>query len=129
MFTHAASLRSTKVSAIRRASSTDPAVVITILLSVISNQPSGVYAHQTSTLRNCSAAMLPAVARASCPRRWERKAGQPPGRRHSGQSNQQQFVKVGSFYLQRENFRLTADAKEKFTGKLEENPRDFFWKR
>ncbi len=43
-----------------------------------------------------------------------------------GQQLQELFVKVGSFYPQRENFRLTADVKEKFTGKLEQNPRDFF---
>jgi len=36
------------------------------------------------------------------------------------------FVKVGSFYPQRENFRLTPDVKAKFTEKLEQNPRDFF---
>ncbi len=36
------------------------------------------------------------------------------------------FVKVGSFYPQRENFRLTPDVKEKFTEKLGQNPRDFF---
>jgi phosphoglucomutase len=36
------------------------------------------------------------------------------------------FVKVGSFYPQRENFRLTPEVKAKFTGKLEQNPRDFF---
>jgi phosphoglucomutase len=36
------------------------------------------------------------------------------------------FVKVGSFYPQRENFRLTPEVKEKFTEKLGENPRDFF---
>jgi alpha-D-glucose phosphate-specific phosphoglucomutase len=36
------------------------------------------------------------------------------------------FVKVGSFYPQRENFRLTADVKAKFTEKLGQNPRDFF---
>lgn len=29
-------------------------------------------------------------------------------------------------YPQRENFRLTPEVKEKFTGKLEQNPRDFF---
>ena len=39
---------------------------------------------------------------------------------------QELFVKVGSFYPQRENFRLTAAVKEKFTGKLGQNPRDFF---
>jgi hypothetical protein len=33
------------------------------------------------------------------------------------------FVKVGSFYPQRENFRLTAYVEEKFTEKLEPNPR------
>ena len=43
-----------------------------------------------------------------------------------GQQLQELFVKVGSFYPQRENFRLTADVKEKFTGKLEQNPRNFF---
>jgi phosphoglucomutase len=35
------------------------------------------------------------------------------------------FVKVGSFYPQRENFHLTAEVKAKFTGKLALNPRDF----
>jgi phosphoglucomutase len=32
------------------------------------------------------------------------------------------FVKVGSFYPLRENFRLTPEVKEKFTGKLKTNP-------
>jgi phosphoglucomutase len=36
------------------------------------------------------------------------------------------FAKVGSFYPRRENFRLTPEVKAKFTGKLEQNPRDFF---
>jgi phosphoglucomutase len=36
------------------------------------------------------------------------------------------FVKVGSFYPRRENFRLTPDVKAKFTGKLGQNPHDFF---
>jgi phosphoglucomutase len=36
------------------------------------------------------------------------------------------FVKVGSFYPQRDNFRLTPEVKEKFTEKLGQNPRDFF---
>lgn len=36
------------------------------------------------------------------------------------------FVKVDSFYPQRENFRLTPDVQEKFTENLGENPRDFF---
>ena len=35
------------------------------------------------------------------------------------------FVKVGSSYPQRENFRLTAEVKEKFTGKLKLQPREF----
>jgi alpha-D-glucose phosphate-specific phosphoglucomutase len=36
------------------------------------------------------------------------------------------FVKVGSFCPQRENFRLTAEVKEKFTKKLQSEPREFF---
>lgn len=36
------------------------------------------------------------------------------------------FAKVGSFYPKRENFRLTAEVKEKFTEKLRLNPHDFF---
>src|ERR1700757_3055671 len=36
------------------------------------------------------------------------------------------FVKVGSFCPQRENFRLTPEVKEKFTGKLRSEPREFF---
>jgi len=43
-----------------------------------------------------------------------------------GRQLQELFVKVGSFYPQRENFRLTPEVKEKFTGKLGQNPRDFF---
>jgi phosphoglucomutase len=35
------------------------------------------------------------------------------------------FVKVGSFYPKRENFRLTPEVKAKFTGKLALNPREF----
>jgi len=42
------------------------------------------------------------------------------------QQLQELFVKVGSFYPQRENFRLTPDVKAKFTEKLGQNPRDFF---
>src|SRR4051812_35073877 len=34
------------------------------------------------------------------------------------------FVKVGSFYPRRENFRLTAEVKEKFTSKLRTDPRE-----
>jgi len=43
-----------------------------------------------------------------------------------GRQLQELFVKVGSFYPKRENFRLTPEVKAKFTGKLEQNPRDFF---
>ncbi|HWY56786.1 MAG TPA: phosphoglucomutase/phosphomannomutase family protein [Terriglobales bacterium] len=43
-----------------------------------------------------------------------------------GQQLRDAFVKVGSFYPQRENFRLTPEVKEKFTEKLRQNPRDFF---
>jgi len=43
-----------------------------------------------------------------------------------GQQLQELFVKVGSFCPQRENFRLTPEAKDKFTGKLQSEPREFF---
>jgi phosphoglucomutase len=43
-----------------------------------------------------------------------------------GKQLQDLFVKVGSFYPRRENFRLTPEVKEKFTGKLGQNPQDFF---
>ena len=43
-----------------------------------------------------------------------------------GRQLQELFVKVGSFYPQRENFRLTQAVKEKFTGKLGEQPRELF---
>ncbi len=36
------------------------------------------------------------------------------------------FVKVGSFFPRRENFRLTEEVKEKFTGKLQSEARQFF---
>lgn len=36
------------------------------------------------------------------------------------------FVKVGSYYPKRENFHLTQEVKEKFTGKLKQEPREFF---
>ncbi len=36
------------------------------------------------------------------------------------------FAKVGSFYPQRENFRLTEEVKGKFTQKLHSEPREFF---
>jgi alpha-D-glucose phosphate-specific phosphoglucomutase len=35
------------------------------------------------------------------------------------------FAKVGSFYPKRENFRLTAEVKEKFTKKLQSDPKEF----
>jgi phosphoglucomutase len=35
------------------------------------------------------------------------------------------FAKVGSYYPRRENFRLTPEVKEKFTEKLQKDPRDF----
>src|SRR5208337_3984675 len=43
-----------------------------------------------------------------------------------GRQLQDLFVKVGSFYPQRENFRLTPQVKENFTRKLGQNPREFF---
>jgi phosphomannomutase len=36
------------------------------------------------------------------------------------------FVKVGSFYPRRENFRLTEDVKDRFTKKLGSDPKEFF---
>ena len=36
------------------------------------------------------------------------------------------FVKVGSFYPKRENFRLTPEVKEKFTAKLQLEPNEFY---
>jgi phosphoglucomutase len=41
-----------------------------------------------------------------------------------GQQLQELFAEVGSFYSLRENFHLTAEVKEKFTGKLRGEPRD-----
>jgi alpha-D-glucose phosphate-specific phosphoglucomutase len=38
----------------------------------------------------------------------------------------QLFAEVGSFYPQRENFHLTPEVKETFTGKLQQEPREFF---
>ncbi len=43
-----------------------------------------------------------------------------------GQQLHELFGKVGSFYPQRENFRLTQEVKEKFTKKLAFEPKDFF---
>jgi alpha-D-glucose phosphate-specific phosphoglucomutase len=43
-----------------------------------------------------------------------------------GQQLQELFAKVGSFCSQRENFRLTPEVKDKFTGKLQSEPREFF---
>jgi phosphomannomutase len=42
-----------------------------------------------------------------------------------GEQLQKLFVKVGSFYPLRENFRLTEDVQAKLTKKLREEPRDF----
>ena len=42
-----------------------------------------------------------------------------------GEQMAQLFVKVGSFYPQRENFRLTPEVQEKFTKKLQTEPREF----
>jgi phosphomannomutase len=43
-----------------------------------------------------------------------------------GRQLQDIFAKVGSFYPQRENFRLTEEVKAKFTEKLRLEPREFF---
>lgn len=42
-----------------------------------------------------------------------------------GQQLKELFAKVGSYYPRRENFRLTPEVKEKFTGKLHKDPREF----
>lgn len=42
-----------------------------------------------------------------------------------GEQLRELFAKVGSYYPQRENFRLTPDSKAKFTEKLQSDPRDF----
>ncbi len=42
-----------------------------------------------------------------------------------GKQLQDVFAKVGSFYPLRENFRLTAEVKQKFTDKLRADPADF----
>jgi phosphomannomutase len=42
-----------------------------------------------------------------------------------GEQLEQLFVKVGSFYPRRENFRLTQAVKEKFTEKLRQKPATF----
>lgn len=42
-----------------------------------------------------------------------------------GQQLHELFAKVGSFYPLRENFRLTPEVKEKFTGKLRSDPTEF----
>jgi alpha-D-glucose phosphate-specific phosphoglucomutase len=42
-----------------------------------------------------------------------------------GEQLQQIFVKVGSFYPRRENFRLTPEVKAKFTEKLQSDPHQF----
>ena len=43
-----------------------------------------------------------------------------------GQQLKELFAKVGSFYPQRENFRLTPEVKEKFTEKLRLEPKEFY---
>jgi alpha-D-glucose phosphate-specific phosphoglucomutase len=43
-----------------------------------------------------------------------------------GQLLRELFAKVGSYYPQRENFRLTPEVKAKFTEKLQSEPREFF---
>jgi phosphoglucomutase len=43
-----------------------------------------------------------------------------------GQQLKELFAKVGSFYPQRENFRLTGEVKEKFTEKLRLEPKEFY---
>lgn len=43
-----------------------------------------------------------------------------------GSQLQDLFAKVGSYYPQRENFHLTQEVKEKFTGKLKQEPKEFF---
>lgn len=48
------------------------------------------------------------------------KRGKPLGKQSKVLCNQ-----VGSYYPQRENFRLTPDVKEKFTEKLRSDPREF----
>ncbi len=42
-----------------------------------------------------------------------------------GKQLQELFAKVGSYFPQRENFRLTQQVKEKFTEKLRQEPREF----
>jgi phosphoglucomutase len=42
-----------------------------------------------------------------------------------GEQLHELFDEVGSFYPRRENFRLTPEVQEKFTGKLQSDPRDF----
>lgn len=44
--------------------------------------------------------------------------------RSLGHQLKELFAKVGSFYPRRENFRLTPEVKEKFTRKLQSDPRD-----
>jgi alpha-D-glucose phosphate-specific phosphoglucomutase len=46
-----------------------------------------------------------------------------------GEQLKELFGKVGSFYPERQNFRLTAEVKEKFTKKLGSEPKDFDGKR
>jgi phosphoglucomutase len=87
------------------------------------------YAHQDlfaskiSTLESVAlrAGVSHSRLRAGCSGQRQERRGKSLGRQLH-----ELFVKVGSFYPQRKNFRLTRDAKEKFTEKLGQNPRDFF---
>src|SRR5580704_15118692 len=99
MLTQAASLWSTNVSAIRRASSTEPAVVMTSLLSVIESAfSSQCTASETSFFRRVVAAM--------------------PGHRTGD------FVKVDSSRLQLRQVPLDGGTEEKSTETLGWNPQD-----
>jgi phosphomannomutase len=42
-----------------------------------------------------------------------------------GEQLRELFAEVGSYYPRRENFRLTPEVQQKFTGKLQSDPRDF----
>jgi len=46
-----------------------------------------------------------------------------------GEQLHELFAKVGSFYPRRENFRLTEEVKDKFTKKLQSDPREFSGRR
>src|SRR5262249_46512580 len=46
--------------------------------------------------------------------------------KHLDQQLKELFAKVGSFFPVRENFRLTREVKEKFTGKLQRETKELF---